>query len=126
MTEGHRGTRPYICVKFVREPENQEWQLTLEVPVSEGLLLEDDQGSEADGDVEGRSNGAKQLEPDGQTQAGTNAVRRKEKHLQEVNRVLPQWLPNKPLGNLLFDLVQSTGKDGISTMVSSEYTLLCL
>lgn len=44
-----------------------------------------------------------------------------EDEIQEVERSIPQWTPERPISNFIFDLVHEAGEQGISTMVSSSF-----
>ncbi|KAI9867766.1 MAG: hypothetical protein M1830_005748, partial [Pleopsidium flavum] len=102
------------CVKLLREPENEEWQLFWDPVrgVPDHLKERDDDDANAEGDEEdedeaGTSSkaGIEDAEGDGE-----------EGDLQEIGRLVPQWTPDQNLSNFLFDLVSKSGTKGLSTM----------
>ncbi len=103
-------------VKFLREPKEHEWNLQWDAShgIADNLRNEDelDEVEDEDEDAIADRLPSESARPSAEPQ---NALIVKD--LQEASRVLPQWTPNRPLSNQLFDLVEAAGTEGISTMV---------
>ena len=118
--EAATGKRTYQCIKLIREPEDPDWRLTRDRSFVGGLALPKEAIGAADVDAESDDNlderedrllSANQpYELDGPAGDRSN--------LRELGRVLPQWLPGKLPTNLIFDVVEASGIEGISTMAS--------
>lgn len=103
------------CIKFIREPENEEWQLFRD-PVRglhSHLKEKDNEEADADGDIEEDD----EVNPDIRAGSRDTEVNGGDEDLQEIGRAVPQWTPDKNLSNFLFELVSSSGTRGMSTMV---------
>lgn len=117
----HSLTRWVRCVRLLRRPTDQEREHLSsflrkaqrpEDP-SEGVDAEDDQEDDEDDAIE--------LELDA-AEGAEGAPKGIEKVI-EVSRRPPQWDPDVNLNNLLFDLADAAGKDGLSSMVRGEISL---
>ncbi|KAI9816906.1 MAG: RNA polymerase III transcription initiation factor complex subunit [Pycnora praestabilis] len=102
------------CVKLLREPEDREWQLisdplsSISAPSRESVNCDVDDDPEADEEDD---------EPESSLRVDDQIENVEEGNaLQEVGRVLPRWTPDRPLANILFDIVDESGTDGVSTM----------
>ena len=109
------------CVKLIRQPENDEWQLFWD-PMR-GLPAH----MRANGDVDGAIADLERDEEDEEeeeamddnTNRGTQEPEGDSLNagLQEIGRPVPQWTPDQSLNNFLLDLVSMSGTRGLSTMV---------
>lgn len=109
------------CVKFLREPENAEWQLFWD-PMR-GLPAH----LRGDGDENGTIAEAERDEEDEEEEEeiGDNTHRETQDPegssvtagLQEIGRPVSQWTPDQNLNNFLFDIVSMSDTRGLSTMV---------
>lgn len=114
------GGRIHACIKFIHEPENQDWRLKWDLSLPEGLALLNPPETEVEVDAESEDNTDEQAQSvqSAICYANRGSERQQSKdHLHELGRVIPQWMPGKPMANLLFNLVDATGTEGISTMV---------
>ncbi|KAL8952812.1 MAG: hypothetical protein Q9222_001284 [Ikaeria aurantiellina] len=105
-------TAPFLfrCAKYIRDPEGKEWRpvvypargrlKTNNVENNEPEVLSDE---EQDYEAE-----------ESQYLAGLRDSQPL-RHLQEVERPVPEWSGDNMLGNLLYDLVHASGSHGIST-----------
>ncbi|KAI9695725.1 MAG: RNA polymerase III transcription initiation factor complex subunit [Candelina mexicana] len=109
-------------VKFIREPKDHEWNLQWNstngtvADLPNEVDLDEDGGDILDGNNEELPNDLANPSSDPHT---TLEV----KDLQETSRVLPQWTPDRPMSNQLFDLVDAAGTEGISTMALKASSL---
>lgn len=93
------------CVKLVREPSEVDLRL-YGVDVSSTDLI----GPSSDGEED--------LFPSEQGDKPPDSPIADEAPLHEVERILPQWTPDRNLPNLLYESVESAGTQGISINVS--------
>lgn len=104
-------TGRFRCIKLVREPTEADWQAFMKIndqslrgPGAEGHLqqstLDDDEEDEV-------------AEISQQADQETDLMA----ELQKIERPIPQWTPEQPLNNFIFNLVHQAGEKGISTMV---------
>jgi hypothetical protein len=135
------------CVKFIRKPEGKEWNQIARGAAQGHHGGSLDMGKDADSDAEdggevvnfveegGRLEAADQselmnlrsatVEPV-ETVEGRDATRgitprhtgAPTEGVRGVGKPLPQWVPDISPGNLLFRLIEASGIEGISTMVS--------
>ena len=99
----------FRSVKFLREPEQGEWKLLNGPALSDSLSHEEE-------DAEGDSDEEYQSDP---TQAVSNDNNPNAKPLKEHGRVIPQWTADRCINNLIYDLIEASGSQGLSTMVCS-------
>ena len=107
------------CVKLIRKPENDEWQLFWD-PMR-GLPAEnnDDNSAVADGEGDEEDEEEEEEDMDASTTTGNQKAEGDSAAagLQEIGRLLPQWTPDQNLNNFLFDVVSMADIRGLSTMV---------
>ena len=103
----------FRCVKLIREPTETEWQLFLSP--HRGLLslinAREGEDVDADGEVDDDYDG------DDCVNARKNNNDPPAMNLQEVRRPIAQWDGDCYLNNLLFDLIDRYGTQGVSSMV---------
>lgn len=94
-----------VCVKLLREPNDEDIknlkfrsQVAEEEPAEEPLLEEDAEGDALMRDIELDMIN----EVDSENEDG----------LDDIDRIPPQWKPDRMLANLLFDTIDLTGQDG--------------
>lgn len=114
------GGRLYSCLKYIREPTKDEWRLpwNLSVPVGVSLANEISPEFDAEGENDEDEEQGASLQPANPVNGEAASIQENDGKLQEVGRILPQWRPSKPMGNLLRDIIEKAGTEGISTMVS--------
>lgn len=109
------------CVKFIREPKDEEWQLFWDpmraLPAhlrgnadANGAIADAEGDEEEDEDEEETyDNNDRESQELGENDATAG--------LQEIVRAVPQWTPDQNLNNLLYDIVSMSDTRGLSTMV---------
>ena len=118
------GAHAHSCVKLLRAPDFKElhhlWYTSLKDAVRfDDVNVNDDADQEADDG--GNSETFSRANPNGDDASGAVDGTQTKGALKEVGRVLPQWMPRRPMGHLLFDLLKASGTDGMSTMASHSY-----
>lgn len=118
---GRHDRHYHRCVKLIRQPENDEWQLFWDP--TRGLPAHlrgngDDNGTiaDVDGDEEDEEDEEEMdtnIEGGSQEPEDIGAVA----GLQEIGRSVPLWTPDQNLNNFLFDVVSMSDTKGSSTMV---------
>ncbi len=120
------GSRLYQCIQFIREPVGEEWRVPWDVSDPKGVQLMKAPGLRSKGN-RNDGNGPRRSKRDAKKARKSAAVGHAPKkggrpdasnQLQRVPQVFPQWVPGKPLPNLLRRIVEQAGAEGISTMVS--------
>ncbi|KAI9845504.1 MAG: hypothetical protein M1837_004843 [Sclerophora amabilis] len=104
------GDHTHKCVKYIREPEGKEWDLLWDLSMPEGVQKGDDVDLTVDAESFGvdHHNIASGQRHDDQDPGPDR--------LHDDGRVLPQWTPHKPLGNIVLDILKAAGTRGVSTM----------
>lgn len=111
--DGLEGQR-YRCLKLLREPKEDDWTLFASAGSrSDYLYKVGPEGPEADSedDVEITENAT----VDSRTKVDAPVMR----GLVEEDRLVSQWEPTRHLFNLIFDIVNAAGTEGVSTKVVS-------
>lgn len=112
--------RNFPSVKFIREPEDHEWELTWGITFPGAIAPTRPAGGdavEADNNQEVEVDDSHCIEqPTTETMEGQAQT----KALQKIERPLLHWKPKKPVANMIFNIVDAAGTDGISTMASSN------
>ena len=122
VAEGYEGSRSYSCLKFIREPGHDEWRLPWNASLPEGVSLACGLGGTTHADADSEDDGAYADErPSNSSPSSTRAAGIVDHggNLHEVGRLLPLWRPRRPIGNLLYQIVDAAGTKGISTMVGA-------
>ena len=104
-------TGRFRCIKMVREPTEADWQAFIKIN-DKGL-----RGPGAEAHVQ-RNTLDEEEEDEGvdiSQQADSETTFMAD--LQEIERPIPQWTPEQPLNNFVFNLIHQAGEKGISTMV---------
>ncbi|KAI9793918.1 MAG: RNA polymerase III transcription initiation factor complex subunit [Peltula sp. TS41687] len=105
--------RNFPSAKFIREPQDHEWELSWAVgwtPQSGGNSVT---APEPNDNQEIEAEDSHFIE---QTTGENPEIHAQTKALEEVNRPLMHWKPRKAVGNMIFNIVEASGTDGISTM----------
>lgn len=109
----------YPCVKIIREPNDKDRQYLRSLPAKEDLALHHDSmlpvesnDDDAPGDIDIDMLNDEQEEENHAAEPATT-----ETADEESRRNAPQWTPDHPLGNFLFNLIDSKGMKGMSSMV---------
>lgn len=102
----------FRCVKYVRDPEGKEW-LPMQFPSRNR--------SKDAGPEETKPNAPSDDERIYQAEEAQYLARhvggQPLHNLREIERPFPQWSGDGTLSNLLYDLVHTSGRKGMSTMV---------
>ncbi|KAJ9660726.1 hypothetical protein H2201_006805 [Coniosporium apollinis] len=107
----------YPCVKILREPNDKDRQYLRSLPAKEDLALHHDSmlpvesNDDAPGDIDIDMLNDEQEEENHAAEPATT-----ETADEESRRNAPQWTPDHPLGNFLFNLIDSKGMKGMSSM----------
>ncbi|KAI9671497.1 MAG: hypothetical protein M1817_003548 [Caeruleum heppii] len=104
------GDHVHRCVKLIREPLPHEWEVLWDrnKELFRNDAVQTNDNSKADAGEEEDD----EIVTAGADRDNVGAI----KELQEVARILPQWRPEKPIANQLFDLIHASGLQGSSTM----------
>lgn len=112
--DGLKGQR-YRCLKLLREPKENDWTLFASGGSRGDYLYKvAPEGPEADSedDLEIREHAT----DDSRIEAEAPIMR----GLVEEDRLISQWKPTRHLFNLIFDIVDAAGTEGVSTKVVSN------
>ena len=103
--------RRFRCIKLIREPTQADWKAFLLHSSYHGL-------EEPDSEEQTRQ---APLDDDEDDSADATQYVDEEnvpvRDLQAVRRPIPQWTPEQPITNFIFNLVSHAGEKGLSTMV---------
>lgn len=103
------------CVKLTREPNVNDWEQTLNVTLK--CTAEDADEENGDG-----VNDGDEEKVDNVDDVDYDAVAKLENTegdlLEESSRILPSWVADRSLENVIYDAVDAAGIDGVSSMVS--------
>ncbi|KAE8353127.1 hypothetical protein BDV28DRAFT_133800 [Aspergillus coremiiformis] len=103
-------THYFACVKLIREPTEKDLELFHEFSRGIPTNLEQDDNAELDEDVETNgATGSSSLLNNGETFNMVN----QEEDTEEAGRILPVWTPDQTIHNMIFDVVEKSGTDGI-------------
>ena len=99
---------------MIREPTEADWKAFLDTPYH-GL---DNAERQRRAQQAPQDDGQDDDEVDADiTQYANRGDENPEGEIQEVERSIPQWTPERPISNFIFDLVHEAGEQGISTKV---------
>lgn len=106
------------CIKLLRAPQEDDYNslnfARRAMPVGPaGILEEDEEGDEAFRDLD--------LEAE---YGDWDAVENDDGEIEESGRIPPQWNPDQLIANLVFDAVETGGKQGCNSLVSNLSTIL--
>ncbi|QMW43777.1 hypothetical protein G4B11_007147 [Aspergillus flavus] len=100
----------FACVKLIREPTEKDLELFHEFSRGISTNLEQDDNAELDEDVEPTdATRESPLLNNGET---LNVMKREEE-TDEAGRILPLWTPDQTIHNLILDVVENAGTEGI-------------
>jgi len=110
------------CIKFLRDITEDD--LRRLANSSKGPLVEDDEGDDGSDAEDGKD---EKENDDMDVDAINEQLARVDVDaIEEVPREVPQWSMNVPMPNIVYSLVQATGKNGMSSMVSIIHiSLIC-
>ncbi|KAF8450108.1 hypothetical protein BGX38DRAFT_1269609 [Terfezia claveryi] len=104
------------CIKLIREPNEQDWEQTLSVTLKRDADDVEDENGE--GGNEGDDDGEKDNDQD--DELDHDAVAKLENVegdlVEESSRIIPSWVPDRSLENIIYDAVDAAGVDGVSSM----------
>lgn len=106
------------CVRYLRDMDASDWRKVLTAFSKREVNLEDEEGEEreaeaSDDEITKGDKDSDELDPEAVKElegVDVDAV-------EEIPREIPQWRIDKPLTNIIFDIVDKAGKDGITSMV---------
>jgi hypothetical protein len=100
------------CIKFLRDMTNEDWR---KLAYSAKLAIQEDEDEASDGE----DDKAEQDNEDMDVEAFNEQLANVDVDaIEEDPREVPQWTVNLPMPNIIFNLVNSAGKEGLSSMVS--------
>lgn len=106
------------CVRYLRDMEASDWRRVLTAFSKREVNMEDEEGEE--GEAEASDDDIAKVDKHGDD-LDPEAVKELEgidvDAVEEIAREVPQWRIDKPLTNIIFDIVDKAGKDGITSMV---------
>lgn len=105
----------FKCVKLIREPDESEWQYFISPHrgLSHAAAGAGDEYLDADGEVD------EDYDPEHLTHLEPDIKGPPLKNLHEVERPVAQWDGDCCLNNFLFEIIDRSGTQGMSTMVTS-------
>lgn len=103
---------------MIREPNEYDWEQTLSVTLKRTADDADDENVEAgnDGDEDGEKDGD-QVDDDIDDDAVVKLENAEGELVEESSRIIPSWVPDRSLENIVYDAVDAAGMDGVSSMV---------
>lgn len=104
----------FACVKLIREPTEKDLELFHEFSRGISTNLEQDDNAELDEDVEPTD--ATRESPLLNNGEMLNVMKREEE-TDEAGRILPLWTPDQTIHNLILDVVENAGTEGIMNQV---------
>lgn len=109
----------YRCIKIVREPTQRDRMIFVTMSMKEAKKHKRETEAGYDEDAEG------DLDPDEEhDEAGASqALVQQESDVQEIKRLPPQWDPDRPVINLLWDIIKTTGHSGSTTAIIRDQGL---
>lgn len=109
----------YRCIKIVREPTQRDRMIFVTMSMKEAKKHKRETEAGYDEDAEG------DLDPDEEhDEAGASqALVQQESDVQEIKRLPPQWDPDRPVINLLWDIIRTTGHSGATTAIIRDQGL---
>lgn len=99
------------CLKFIRDITNEDWR---KLSTSSKLSVEEESEGDEASDIE---QGEKDNEDVDVDAINEQLSRVDVDAIQEIPRDLPRWNVYTPTPNIVFNLIQSAEKDGLSSMV---------
>ncbi|KAB2576400.1 Transcription factor tau subunit sfc3 [Lasiodiplodia theobromae] len=109
----------YRCIKMVREPTQRDRMIFVTMSMKEAKKHKRETEAGADEDAEGDLDPDEEVEEAGASQA----LVQQESDVQEIKRLPPQWDPDRPVINLLWDIIRATGHSGATTAVIRDHGL---
>lgn len=105
------------CVRYLRDMDACDWRKVLTAFSKREVNMEDEEGEgggavEASDDDIAKDKDADELDADAAKELENVDV----DAVGEIDRDTPQWRVDKPLTNIIFDIVDKAGKDGITSM----------
>lgn len=106
------------CVRYLRDMYASDWRKVLTAFSKNTVNMEDEEGEERE--AEASEDEITKGDKDGD-ELDAEAARELEcvdvDAVEEIPREVPQWRIDKPLTNIIFNIVDKAGKDGITSMV---------
>jgi len=105
------------CIRFIREMERGDWRKILTTFSKREFVAEDEDDGDAEGSEDEAAKGSNNIEDEDPVVAQELGQVNVDEAVEEIIRDPPQWRKDKPLTTTIFDIVDSCGKSGISSMV---------
>ena len=104
----------FKCVKLIREPDEAEWQYFISPHrgLSHAAAVAGDEDLDADGEID------EDYDLEDSTHLDPDNKGRSLKNLKEFERPVAQWDGDYCLNNFLLEIVDRSGTQGMSTMVT--------
>jgi hypothetical protein len=100
------------CIKFLRDITVDDWR---KLANSAKMSIEEDEDEASDGDDKGEQEN-EDMDAD---MFNEQLAKVDVDAIEEDPREVPQWTMYSPMPNIVFNLVKTAGKEGISSMASS-------
>ena len=100
---------------MIREPNEQDWEQTLSVTLKRDTDDADDGNGNEDDDGERDNDQDGKLDDD----AVVKLENVEGDLVEESSRIIPSWMPERSLENIIYDAVDAAGVDGVSSIVSA-------
>lgn len=103
------------CIKYIRDAQPADFR---RLATSSKMSLEEDEDDEEDEASDDENDKGEQDNEDMDVDVINEQLMQVDADaIEEVPREIPQWTMNVPMPNIIFNLIDSAGKDGISSMV---------
>lgn len=120
--KGHASTHKwYRCIKLVREPTQRDRMIFVTMSMKEAKKQRSEVEA-GDDDAEGDLDPAEPAEEDQDAEA-SQALAQQDNDVQEIKRHPPQWDPDRPVINLLWDIINTSGRLGATTAIIRDQGL---
>lgn len=107
------------CIKLIREPNEADWEQTLSVTLKRSSEDVDEENGDGGNDDE---DGDKEDQDDVIDDDAVEKLENAEGDLvEESSRIIPSWVPDRSLENVIYDAVDASGMDGVSSMVGDLF-----
>ncbi|EKG16449.1 B-block binding subunit of TFIIIC [Macrophomina phaseolina MS6] len=109
----------YRCIKIVREPTQRDRMIFVTMSMKEAKkhkrATEAGEDEDAEGDLD--------VDEENEEAGASQALVQQESDVQEIRRLPPQWDPDRPVINLLWDIIKTTGRSGATTAIIRDQGL---
>ena len=110
--------RRMACLKLLRDPVERDWETFMVTSIAESTVNDGAAAQDREADNERHSNASEQIG----THSAIDVREPSIQQLEENTRMPPQWRSEKGVDHMLFETVNASGTQGISTMVMLVFT----